>query len=1025
MKKLICILISGVLVFGMCGFLAKQPDALENRNGIEAFADKVNRMINDYGNLPQVETYSLNTDFQEYETCRLIVKSEEKLDTLNAVSVISGYKNLWILQFETPYDAAKANEYYSALDCVEYSQPDRPVTMHSIEEDIAWGSKMTRTTEVADFLAAASLEEVKVGIIDSGIDYNNDIFDGRLIDNGVNLSKSGDKTGMSDDPNSHGTHIAGIVAANTLENTKLRAYKIFDSKGSSTELLVITAVDYAVSDGMDIINLSLGTADSNALRECLQNAYDKGTVIVTASGNKGIDCKDILPADFDGAITVGAVDKNGMPTDFSNFGTSLDLVAPGVDIYSCLNGNTYGFVSGTSMATPFVSAASALMLGYAPDMTPAQVEKALKENAHPVNGVYSKTKTGSGILNIAQAMECPRTPESEIILSGTLYNEVTVSFSEAESSATYYTLNGTYPTEENGILYSAPFVIDESCKITWRSFSENGNLFGSKAESKEIRVIAQPDESQFTVDENGVLTAYSGSDTSICVPETVNGITVVSVGDSAFEGTKASFKEILLPDTVKSIGAKAFRTNKTIEYIKGDGLETVGDSAFAECSSFKTLDAPKLKTISDYAFNKCISFSSLNSTEITDIGNYAFAKAEKLEELNTDKLESLGSSSFSNAGIEIFNAPLLKSLNKAAFSDCIYLCKVNLENVETVDVQVFLNCKNLNELYLPNTVTVNENAFKGSGIQNIRFDKLESCKAYFTSDCSVILPSTVTYLGFDSDYILKKVNLRIYSAPGTYAESWAKSRHYYCTVEFISLPAITSSFPEYITDETELSVDAVGFNLTYQWYGSIDGTENSLVLLDGETKKSFNIPDDETYSGYFCKVTSTENGVSVSDTKGAVFSYVIPADYTSYNAAKNAVPSDLSIYTNETVAALNAALSVDVSDKKSAEQNLVDAQTQAILSAISALKIKPADYSAVDAAVMNIPEDLSPYTPNSVEALQTAVNSVDYSLNITMQITVDGYAESISKAIENLEKEGFFTRLFRLIKEFFESLFSF
>lgn len=1025
MKKLICILISGVLIFGLCGFFAKQTDATENQGSIEIFADKVTRMVSEYGDLPQVELYSGNNDLQEYETCRLIVKSAKKLDPLNAVSVISGYKNLWILQFETPYDAAKADEYYSSLDRVEYSQPDRPVAMQSIDEQTVWGSKMTCTSEVTDFFKSASLKEVKVGIIDSGIDYNNDIFKNRLIDNGVNLSKSGDKTGMSDDPKSHGTHIAGIVASNTLSNTLLRSYKIFDSQGNSTELLVITAIEYAVSDGMDIINLSLGTDESDALRESLQNAYDKGTVIVTASGNKGIDCKNILPASFDGSITVGAVDADGIPAAFSNHGTSLDLVAPGVDIYSCLNGNQYGFISGTSMATPFVSAASALMLGFAPDMTPAQIETALKENALPVNGTYSKAKTGSGILNIAQAAECPRTPESEIILSDSTYSSITVSFSEKENTGVYYTLDGTYPAEENGILYSGPFEVTESCEIMWRSFSDNGALFASKAKSEKIRVFAEPDESQFTVDENGVLIACNSSDTSVSVPEKVNGITVVAVGNNAFEGTKAAFKEIILPDTVKSIGVKAFKSNKSIEYLKANGLETVGESAFSDCTSLKTLDTPNLKTVLDYAFNRCTSLCELNSDELTDIGSYAFAKSENLDGLNTEKLINAGEAAFSDSGIEVFSAPLLKNLNKATLSGCLYLHKVNLENVETVGEQAFSACENLEELYLPNAVTVANNAFAKSGIRNIRFEKLESCNAFFTSDCSVILPSTVKYLGFDSGYIIGKVHLKIYSAPGTYAEEWAKSYHYNCTSEFIALPAVTSSFPEYLTNETELSVDAVGFNLTYQWYGSTDGTDKNLVLLEGETEKCFIISENNNYAGYFCKVTSTENGVSVSDTKGAVYTRYAPADYSSYNAAKSSVPSDLSIYTSETVAALNSALSVDVSGKKTAEQSIVDAQTAAILSAISALKIKPADYTAVNAAVSDVPKDLSPYTPESVKTLQNVLDNIDYNLDATMQSTVDGYAESINKAIDNLEEEGFFARLFRLIKEFFENLFSF
>lgn len=1087
MKKLICLLLSIAIASGICGAASKPVEAVD---GIELFADKVTQMMRDYGDLPQVETYSENTEMQEFRTCRLIVKSEEKLSPLNAVSVISGYRNLWVFQFETPYDTAEAYNYYSTLNCVNYVQPDRPVTMQSTdenaEEKFTWGPEMTRTAEVSGFLKGADLAQVKVGIIDSGLDYNNDVFKGRLVDNGVNLSASGEtNTAMSDDPNSHGTHIAGIIAMNTLSNTKLRAYKIFDYKGNATELHVITAIDLAVSDGMDIINLSLGTADSELLRESLQNAYDSGTVIVTASGNAGKDCSDILPAAFEDAITVGAVDSNGIPADFSNYGSTVDLVAPGVEIFSCLNGNSYGLISGTSMATPFVSAVSALMLGYDSNLTPSQVEDAMKENAFPVNGAYSKEKTGKGILNAAEAINCVRAGEAEITGTDEInYSDVTVTFSESENTVTYYTLNGTYPTKENGILYEEPFVITESSQIIWRSFSDNENVFASKAKSAKIRIFSEADEWEFTVNESGALTAYSGSDVSVAVPETVNGITVTSVADSAFEDTKASFKEIILPDTVKSIGTKAFRLNKSVEYVKGDGLETIGESAFSD-SSLVTLDAEKVSTISAYAFNKCTGFSDFNCYDVLTVDDYAFAHVNGIDEIRLDKLKNLGAWAFRNSSLEkvtlpalesfkeyggeyscgaffeceflkeiylpaltewgngisgersfmncssleIFHAPLLTQLGKYALRNCASLNDVNLESVGVLETYALAGCKNLKELYLPNVITVGENAFTGCGIEYIRFEKLESCNAFFTRSCTVILPSTASTLGFDSNHISNtatdKVHLKIYAAPDTYAENWATSSHLYCTSEFIALPLVTASFPEHITNETELSVDAVGFNLTYQWYGSTDGTDNNLVLLDGETEKCFRIPEHKDYVGYFCKVTSTENGVSSSVLKGAVYADILPADYSSYNSAKARVPSNLNIYTDETVAVLNEALSVDVSGKLAKEQNIVDAQTQKIIDAISALKFKGADYTAVYAAISNVPDDLSPYTPGSVKTLQTALDNVNYNLDITMQSTVDGYADSINKAVENLEEEGFFARLFRLIKEFFENIFSF
>ena len=101
--------------------------------------------------------------------------------------------------------------------------------------------------------------------------------------------------------------------------------------------------------------------------------------------------------------------------------------------------------------------------------------------------------------------------------------------------------------------------------------------------------------------------------------------------------------------------------------------------------------------------------------------------------------------------------------------------------------------------------------------------------------------------------------------------------------------------------------------------------------------------------------------------------------------------------------ALDETLAVDVSGKNITEQAEVDAQTQAILNAISDLVYKSADYSEVEKAIASIPEDLSVYTDESVSALQEALNAVDYSLNITEQETVDGYAKAITDAVNSLE----------------------
>jgi hypothetical protein len=228
--------------------------------------------------------------------------------------------------------------------------------------------------------------------------------------------------------------------------------------------------------------------------------------------------------------------------------------------------------------------------------------------------------------------------------------------------------------------------------------------------------------------------------------------------------------------------------------------------------------------------------------------------------------------------------------------------------------------------------------------------------------------------------------------------------------------------PEISEDEGKLSVDAIGFNLSYQWYGSIDGTTENSVILEGEDKEELLLENTEKYKGFYCIVSGEDGEFITSVTSNVALIKYNSADYTEYYAAIASVPEILSIYTEESVAKLQDVLSVDVSGKLSYEQNIVDEQTKAILNAISELELKSADYSQLDKALETIPDDLSIYTPESVEALESIIDGIDYSLDITQQDKVDEYAEQIKQAVKNLEEECWLVRLFRIIVPFFKNI---
>ena len=235
---------------------------------------------------------------------------------------------------------------------------------------------------------------VNVAIIDTGIDLKHPDLKNNIV-GGKNCS-----TGRSyNDGNGHGTHVAGTVAA--LDNgigavgvapqAKLWAVRVLDNSGSGTWSSVICGVDFVTSKAsvIKVANMSLGgggTSDNNcgltnndALHKAICKSRDAGVTYVVAAGNSASDASNSVPAAYnDAVITVSALaDSDGQPggtgsatsygaddtfASFSNYGSVVDLGAPGVNIYSTWKGGTYKTISGTSMASPHVTGAAALYI---------------------------------------------------------------------------------------------------------------------------------------------------------------------------------------------------------------------------------------------------------------------------------------------------------------------------------------------------------------------------------------------------------------------------------------------------------------------------------------------------------------------------------------------------------------------------------------------------------------------------------------------------------------------------------------
>ncbi|SNR25001.1 Peptidase inhibitor I9 [Actinoplanes regularis] len=221
-------------------------------------------------------------------------------------------------------------------------------------------------------------------VLDTGINTAHSDFGGRATSGYDFVDRDQD----ANDCNGHGTHVAGTVGGATYgvaKDAKLVGVKVLGCNGSGSFSDFIAGVDWVTEHAQlpAVANMSIGGPRSKALDDAVDRSIARGVTYVIAAGNDSKDACQVSPADTANAITVGAVDSNDQRASFSNYGSCLDLFAPGVNITSASNTSNTGtkVMSGTSMASPHVAGAAALVLRAHPDWTPQQVRDDLVAHA--------------------------------------------------------------------------------------------------------------------------------------------------------------------------------------------------------------------------------------------------------------------------------------------------------------------------------------------------------------------------------------------------------------------------------------------------------------------------------------------------------------------------------------------------------------------------------------------------------------------------------------------------------------------
>ncbi len=296
-----------------------------------------------------------------------------------------------------PAKAISALERNPLIDYIEedgqaFALEALPVQNNANDQVVPWGIDRVFGDETYSFDTwdYSTGEGIGVAVLDTGIDENHPDLEDKVV-GGVSYI---DGEAWGTDDNSHGTHIAGTIAA--LDNdigvvgvspgVSLYDVKVLDTAGMGSLSSVVAGIDWAAGqEEVDILSMSLGFLSSySTLRNACDNAYAAGKLLVAAAGNSGdwIFFNSIVyPARYNSVIAVAASDEDDRRASFSSTGPQIELIAPGVDVLSTEPGGGYRYGSGTSMATPHVSGVAALVWSLDSELTNSEVRVLLQETA--------------------------------------------------------------------------------------------------------------------------------------------------------------------------------------------------------------------------------------------------------------------------------------------------------------------------------------------------------------------------------------------------------------------------------------------------------------------------------------------------------------------------------------------------------------------------------------------------------------------------------------------------------------------
>lgn len=489
MKKSISLFLA-LLIFSSCCFCGAAVDT-DIPTDNTAFAVKTAEIIKDADNQPSM--------------LRIIGKSESKLSDsafpLADAAVISD-DGRFVLQFSSEEKLLSCLEELKNTPNIIYAEKDRPIYTETLEdaaEYVSWGVEAIEANVYAESLSVTAENPVTVAIIDSG-SQNIDFIKDRLVE-GYDFVENDKDAAEDESSDSHGTFLASIVA-DCCRNipVKIMPVRVLKSKTGSL-INAINGIRFAVDNGADVINISLGGVLDNCkpLDDALSYAEQNNVTVVVCAGNVKRDIENYCPAHNESAITVTSVNRdNEFSESFSNFGTMVDFAAPGENIVGYNASGEKTTLSGTSMSAAFVSAAAAMFRMDNPRCNTNQVRKAMiscavdcGEYGHDIYYGWGVLKLGALAASDEKYVESVSFDKSGYSLVVGERLKISPVFSPADSTDKSFTLS----TDSSNIMINADTVTAVSEGTAMLIITSNDGFYTDTVEitvkEKEPDIIAK------------------------------------------------------------------------------------------------------------------------------------------------------------------------------------------------------------------------------------------------------------------------------------------------------------------------------------------------------------------------------------------------------------------------------------------------------------------------------------------------------------------------------------------------------